>query len=242
MDYAEYGRPGGKRVSPQEFIQLASPKFRERGILPYCAACGEPVDPYGVHTPGGATRFDHANRPEDANPLDDCILADRNPRFKGMHPSSFDSEHGQQLREKFFDLENLKRTYCFMWKLCGAKNFPIRSLVKTLERADKKRIWSYSGIPLWTIPYILLTLDNFTHNKGFGFHFFIQKKKSSYLDDLWSGQSNNNLCKVFTDSGQLIEKSSSQNPMPITEDNFIKLSSDNDWVEQRYMEIVLQCR
>lgn len=246
MDYAEYGRPGGKRVSPEEFIQQASPRFREKGIFPYCEACGQRVDPYGVHTPGGPRRFDHVNLPKDADPLDDCILANRNSKFKGMHPSSFDSEHGKQLRENFFDPENLKRTYCFMWKFCGAGNFPIKSLIKTLERADKKRIWSYSGIPLWTIPYILLTLDNFIHNnkygKNYNFHFFIQKNKSSCLDDLWSGRSKNTLRKVFTDSGRLIEKATPQNPLPITEANFIEFSSDNSWIEQKYIDIVLKYR
>lgn len=242
MDYACYGRPGGPKVTPQEFIRRASPRYKERGIFPYCEACNARVDLYGVHTLEGPTRFDHADLPNDADPLDDCILANRNPRFKGMHPRSFNSEHGKRLREEFFDSDNIRRVYCFMWKLCGPKNFPIKSFIKSLERADKKKIWSYSGIPLWTIPFILLTLDNFIHHKGFGFHFYIKKKKSTSIDDIWSENGKNSLCKVLTSSGELLEKTTIQNPLQISEDVFLELSSENSWIDQQYVNLILRNR
>lgn len=229
MNYACYGKPCGDRVTPQEFIRRASPRYKERGIFPYCEACGEKVDLYGVHTPNGPTRFDHANFPTDADPLDDCILANRNARFRGMQPESFDFPHGQQLRKNFFEEENLKRAYCFMWNLCGKNNFPIKSMRKCIERADRKNIWAYSGIKIWCIPYILLTLENFFHHKNYYFHFYINKKKSTFLSNIWTKNESAKLYKVFTDSGKSIEKSPN-NPLIFSENNFLTISNNTSWI------------
>lgn len=237
MDYACYGRPGGPKVTPQEFIRRASPRYKERGIFPYCEACNERVDLYGVHTPGGPTRFDHANLPEKADPLDDCILANRTPRFQGMQPSNFDIEHGKELRKNFFEHENLKRAYCFMWKLCGKGNLPIKTVKKCLARADRKRIWDYSDIPLWCIPYILLTLENFTHCNGFKFHFYIKKKKTSYIDDIWNGY-NTTLRKVFTETGDLMISKFVENPLDISLSKYNEVTNDHSWVLDNVIDMI----
>ena len=234
MKRACYGK-GGKLVTPQEFIRRASPRYKERGIFPYCEACGQKVELYGVHNPEGPSRFDHQNLPDGADPLDDCVLANRNSRFKGMQPTGFDVNHGKKLRDDFFQDEFFGKTYCFMWKMCGKGNFPFNKFKEILNRADTKRIWEYSKIELWTIPYILLTLANFMYNNKYFFHFFIDKKKSSAINEIWENENKTSICKVFSDSGKLFSFGNIPNPLSISRANFNTYSSDCNFITEDFL-------
>lgn len=239
MNYACYNYPGGELVTPQEFIKRATPDYKNKGIFPYCEACGERVDLYGVHNHNGPSRFDHPNLPAEANPLDDCVLANRNKRFRGMQPSGFDLKHGQQLREEFYKITFIKKTYHFMWALCGRNNFPISKFESILKRAEKKKIWAYKDIMLWTIPYILLTFENFKYTSGIEFHFYIDKNKTTFINEIWNHPGKTFLCKVFSDTTKLI-KSSHYNPLSINKDNFEKISQDYNFIKDEQLSNILK--
>lgn len=162
VDVACIGSPAGQLVTPRDFVRLATPRFQSRGIFPYCQVCQEILEVYGVNTPAGPSRFDHANLPPDADPLDDCVLARRNSRLRGLEPDALDPGQGKSLRSQFFEPGNLRSAYAFCLHMCRKNNLPAEKFRSMLARADRKRIWAYAGIPLWTVPYILLTLENFT--------------------------------------------------------------------------------
>lgn len=237
MKKARYGGMAGPLVDPVEFLARATANHRQKGIFPYCDACGEVVHLYGVHTPNPQTtsRFDHPNMPDGADPLDDCILADRNPRFRGMQSDGYDDARGKVLRAQFFEPEFLAQAYAFCLNLCRARNIPPDLFRATLRRADKKRIWSYVGIPLWAVPYILLTLENFqaTSKNGqeYGFHFVFQKPRGSGgtgIAALWSSQKGCKISKVFSDNGSPVR--TGDNPYPVSEVAFVDMAGDSSWV------------
>lgn len=234
MERACYGK-GGELVTPQEFIRRASPRYKERGIFPYCEACGQKVELYGVHNPEGPSRFDHPNLPDGVDPLDDCVLAKRNNRFKGMQPTGFDENHGKELRDTFFQDEFIKRTYCFMWRMCGIGNFPFKKFEEILHRADAKRIWAYSKIELWSIPYILLTLANFIHKNKYEFHFYIDKNKSSSINEIWENEGRTHIYKVLSISGIKFDYGQIENPVEISRDTFDKYSVDCDFLTENFL-------
>lgn len=126
MEKACYGGATGPEVGAIEFFEKAGANHKEKGIYPYCKSCKEIVHLYGVHTPNPNTpkRFDHADRLPGANPLDDCVLANRNPRFKGMEPDDWDDVRGAIIREQFFKKENLAIAYAFCRNLCRKGNLP----------------------------------------------------------------------------------------------------------------------
>jgi hypothetical protein len=234
MKQACYKRPKGEHVTPQEFIRRASPDYKALKIFPYCPMCDQIVEVYGVHSPNGPSRFDHRNLKDGENPLDDCILANRNFRFRGMLPGHLNEEHGKILRQEFFQEKNLRQAYSFMLNVCGTGNLPINLFINCIIRADKKKIWSYADIPLWATPYIMLTLENFyIKNNSYPFHFYIDKTYSKPLNELWESQNRASLCKVFSDSGKLIRsKSDMPNPLKISKENYFKFSNDGNWIEE----------
>ena len=51
----------GRLVTPEQFISLEGPGYRERGVLPRCPQCDAPLFPYGVHSLKVTSRFDHTD-------------------------------------------------------------------------------------------------------------------------------------------------------------------------------------
>lgn len=228
MKYACYRIPGGEQVTPEEFIRRASPEYKKKGIFPYCPACGIKVELYGDHNPNVPSRFDHPNLPKGTDPLDDCILANRGKRFQGLQPEKIDPEYGKSLRKNFFEIENLKKAYFFMWKICGKGTIPFEKVRGCIVRADKKGIWKYEGLPIWCVPYILLTFENFAVESRTPFHFFIDKKKTTYINDIWKTD-RTRLVKVYSDSGRAVKSNGIENPVEISEIKYNDITANISW-------------
>jgi hypothetical protein len=239
MEKARFGSVHGPLVSPEEFHIRATPQYKLRGIFPYCDSCHELVHLYGVHTPNPATipRFDHQDLPPDADPLDDCILANRNARFRGLEPDGYDDARGQSIRSRFFDTEFLAQAYVFCLSLCRQGNLPAAKFRSMLRRADKKRIWSYVDIQVWSIPYILLTLENFSSKtkdgREYAFHFTFQKPRGTKVSALWTRQQECRLVKVFSKSGEPIQ--ADDNPLWVSEQTFQDKSTNTSWITPDFL-------
>ena len=233
MERACYGVPGGDLVTPEEFAAKAGPRYKEQGIRPYCEACGEQVEVWGLHSPNVVSRFDHRDLAADADPLDDCVLANRG-RFRGLEPDGWDDERGRIMRARFFEDENLQAAYSFCLHMCGQGNLPAAAFLSMVARADRKRVWSYVDIPLWTIPYILLTLENFTGRarqtgNPFGFHFLFGKPRGTKASALWDGGQECTIRKVFSRDGELVR--GGENPFPVSDEAFKRKAGDPGWVK-----------
>lgn len=245
MDRARYGSVHGPLVSPVEFFTRATANYKQKGIFPYCDGCGEIVHLYGVHTTNRDTipRFDHQDLLPDADPLDDCILANRNPRFHGLQPGGYDDARGRVIRAQFFEAGFLAHAYVFCLNLCRKGNLPAAQFRSMLRRADRKRVWAYVDIQLWAIPYILLTLENFSakskNNQEYGFHFVLQKPRGSGagIATLWAPQQGCRISKVFSSNGKPVQ--ADDNPYPVSEPAFVEKSGDTAWITQDFLRALV---
>ena len=231
MDKARIGK-NGPLVTVSQFLAKAGPNYKEREIFPYCPACDERVEVYGAHSLNVTSRFHHPDRAKDADPLDDCHLANRNDsRFQALQPSRWDYEQAQRIKRCFCEPKNIAMAYNFMLQLCRRGNLPVGSFHKCLERADKKGIWAYTDIPLWVIPYILLTLCQFK-SSTYAFHFVFDKPLKSHADVLWK----TNSCflnKVFSSSGDLVQ--TSDNPFPVTLRSYLDKGRNVEWIQDHLL-------
>lgn len=243
MDQACYGRPNGPLATPTQFVQRATPQYKAKGIFPYCKACQEVVHVYGVHSPNPNTtpRFDHADRAPDADELDDCVLANRSARQRGMEPPGWDDEHAEGLRACFYEEDNLREAYGFCLAMCRKGNLPAETFKSMLRRADKKRIWAYADIPVWAIPYVLLTLENFVGKKKDGgtydFHFVFDKPRRTNASALWERSSECQLVKVFSKSGDPVK--ADDNPFPVSADALVVKAGDVSWIRSDFLRLLI---
>lgn len=243
MELAHLGSPKGPLVDPVTFIKMATPEYKKRGIFPYCDGCQEIVHTYGVHTPNPDTvpRFDHADLLPDADPLDDCILANRNARYRGLGPDGWDDERGRVMRSQFFEEENLRLFYAFCLALCRNGNLPTAKFRSMIRRADKKRVWAYVDIPLWAIPYVLLTLENFVAaarngKRPYAFHFIFNKPAGTNVSALWKQSSQCEVAKIFSSNGKPVAVD--DNPFPVTEEALINKAGDTSWITAAVLQML----
>jgi len=242
MKIACYGQPRGPFVSPQRFHELASSEYKTKGVFPFCPQCSEQLDLYGINN-WSLSRFDHQNRDPELDPLDDCILANRtDSRFKGLEPDGWDYERGERLRKEFMQDENLKVAYAFCLNLARKGNLPASKFRSMIKRADKKQIWSYSDIPLWVVPYILLTLENFVQEAkvssgksttGYEFHFVFEKPSRTTASALWNPVVATSIKKIFS-GGTIVN--SDDNPFPILEDQMRLKAGKTNWIRADFLQ------
>ena len=240
MEKAKFGE-NGPLVTPEQFIQQAGNRYPDE-IKPICPACKEPVFPHGVHSPNTTSKFNHYPLPPEADPADDCILAERQKkRFAGMYPSGWDEQHGKILRDTFFTEDNIRLTYGFMFSLCGKGNFPLKTFVQCIMRADSKNIWSYKNIPLWIMPYIFLTFYTYPHDgDGKKVYFYFKKSASQSASELWIQSWKCKLMKVYKDSGNVYK--CSNNPCTLNKDIPRKLAGNTSWISQNIISRILELR
>jgi hypothetical protein len=243
VEKARLGRVDGPLVDPAQFLARATPRYKEHGIFPYCDACHEIVHLYGAHStnPAIIPRFDHPDLPPDADPLDDCVLANRNPRLRGLSPDGYDDVRGKRIRDQFLDSDQLRQAYAFCLDLCRKGNLPAAKFRSMLHRADRKRVWSYSGIQAWAIPYVLLTLENFSaRSKGgkeYGFHFVLQKPRGTNISALWSPNQECRLSKVFSSDGKPVV--AQDNPYPVSKAAFASKAGDTSWITPEFLRTLI---
>lgn len=225
------GKPNGKLVFPEEFLRLAGNDYKNKQIFPYCPECDEKLVISNASNVSNKTFYRHyPNNAIDENGIESCSLREKKSNRQGWYCSSFDFQRGERIKRAFMQKENLIRAYAF----CGIlrnQDFKFEEFKEILLLADKKKIWSYSDIHLWAIPYILLTLRDFEHSKGFKFHFVLHKQgNNNYsLTELLSSQSE--IQKVFSNNGKLMGLSPN-NPFPISEKSYLALLEQNQWKTQ----------
>lgn len=226
-----YAYPNGDLKSAEEFLKLAGNRYQERRIFPYCPECDERLSISNASNTDKKTYYRHyPSKDLDDNMIEACSLREKSSNRQGWYCTSFDFQRGKTIREKFLAKENLIKAYTFCGVLLNQK-FTFAEFKEMLKLADRKKIWAYSDIQLWAIPYILLTLKDFEHTKGFGFHFVLHKQGNNNkpLSELLASQVE--IEKVFSNSGKLMGKSPN-NPYPISEESYVELLEKNSWKMQ----------
>lgn len=142
----------GRYVTATEFLAEVGPNYKKKSIIPECPCNGCSLYIHGASSPNTPSKFSHM-------PKQNMECRCRNDYDGPLGISGYDS---LLFKDEFCKEENIKRIYQLCLSACGKGNFPVSKYVELIKRADNLNIWAYVGIKLWMVPYILLTLDDFT--------------------------------------------------------------------------------
>lgn len=193
-------------VTPEEFVAIAGPNWREKGLLPICPCCGEQIFAWAPHSPRAPSSFHHRKHstcPLSSNP---------DPRYSHLRPSGWDFDAGARLKAVFCEPDNLRQGYAVCHRLCK-KRLKSLEFVSLCREADRRNVWAYRQLPLEAVPYILVTLMDFLEEdqsqretgfpRTYSYRFVLQKpSKASAIDAMWLRPENCRLQAVFADSGK----------------------------------------
>lgn len=201
-----------KQITPKEFASEFGANYKENNIFPTCIHCGEKVFTYGTSSINVTSRFKHFNDRS----------CDPSPIGGGNHPG-FDLIFGEKIKEEFCRTDAIIKAYVLCLNIVGKGNFPVSTFINLCRKADKKNIWSYIGVELWMIPYMLLTLDDFSvtshNNNTFNIRFVLDKTFNLLLQER-----NCNIEKIYTDSQNLIRS------FPVSSNNYQQV--EINWIKQ----------
>ncbi|WP_338705638.1 hypothetical protein [Pasteurella multocida] len=223
-----YKQPQGELCTPEEFLRRAGNNYKVHNIYPYCPECDEKLVISSQSVTNKLTHYRHypLSNSEEVNLLSTCSLRNKTSNRQGWYCDNFNFSQVGKLINKFLNKDNLLDSFFFCWKLCGTKNLDLTDFGEILDLAIKKKVWAYAALELWQIPYIFLTLRDFTYQDRFYFHFILHKQKDNNLSISSIFNTPTELQKVFTDSGTLMSKSPN-NPLPVSKDAFEKMVENN---------------
>ncbi len=212
-----------------------------------CPACGESLFVSAANSMVKTASFNHYAHPVEEN---HCSLSYQyHPTYSWLKnvPQELSAERAALLRHEFFQTDNLRRAFTFLTSLTGkgAVTSPVFSLL--LRKADEFGIWKYSGLPVWAVPYILLTFIDFivrpTAKPVYVLRFIVEKPPRSKLTTTWLQPGQCKLAKYFVNKGKANKlfgtvapgkaaPVSARNPNPLTfsEEEFKRITADTSWI------------
>lgn len=119
---------------------------------------------------------------------------------------ALDAHQARQLRLGFPSAtEEVSVAYAFVSRATGYR-CSMAEFVDLVRRGDRKGVWGYVNLQSWAVPFILLSLGNFTTKSGIPFHFVFHKDRSIRASP-WHDAKGARLLKHFTGSGNLFTRS-----------------------------------
>ncbi len=224
-------------VTPEMFVARHGPDWKRRGIRPpVCPACGEPLHLYGIHSVKAPAAFHHPDGSQ-------CPLSrSPDPRYAHLVPSDWDLAAGHRLKERFCEKQNLKEGYAACHALCFG-HLSATEFLELCRRADRKNVWSYKGITLEVLPYILVTLMDFpvneTVNRSYPLRLVLQKQPREPIDALWLHPGECRLIPHFAD-----EKGKRMTRLPerrIPDPEIERRRTDTGWISDALLRKLRQC-
>lgn len=229
MRFASFGR-NGPLIEFEDYIAQMGGNPTNRRTLPFCPLCRRELHTYGAHSVRVAGRFDH---PDNSQNCPWSSTAD--PRYRRLRPAIVDLSQAPFLRQQCLSNSNLAAIYQVCLELCGRGNLPMPTFRGLLQEADQRNIWAYGGMPVWTVPYILLTLEDLVGVRRDGGQYsfrFVLRKRSGHVDDLWMTTDQCRLEKVFANGTRM---NMNGNPFEISAAAYATLSQATHWITQTHL-------
>lgn len=220
----------GEVVTPEAFMALAGADYREEGRYPTCPACKGRLEPYGVHSTTVPSRFDHPNG-------SDCPLSSTpDKRYAHLSPHAWDPDGGTRLFAEFCQPENLKSAYMVCKSILG--HLTGMEFQRLCFQALRWNVFSYRGITLDILPYILVTLADFSvdNDRKHPIRVVLSKPKGP-IDALWLHPEQCVLRFFFADTGNPMRRPELPIPYPEAE----SARNDTAWISKRLYEILEEC-
>lgn len=176
----------------------------------YCIFCKKICHARGLFTASRyRPHFSHKREPDNAEL---CPLSSKTTRFKYLSGLGSNSEKAKQVKNSFFEFDNLKKAYLICRKLRGGKGKLAQDeFIKMVKVADSIGIWGYSYLPEWGIPLLLMLMSNHeTPNGGASFFYELNKDRSHVNESWW--KRNVRLEAHWVSSGEKIVAKEDKNP------------------------------
>lgn len=146
-------------------------------------------------------------------------------------------ERGREIRDALSKGDNIKRLYTFFLNLCGtSSDLDVEKFRQLIKEGDRRRVWSLSGVTVWSAPFILLQLSNFKgiNEKGeeVSFHFYLERKENR------SKERTHSLHRVLRGGVPLNYPVGS--PYPMTKEVWNRYSKDYHWLNEEEHQTLLK--
>ena len=225
----------GRLVTPEQFIGLEGPGYREKGILPLCPQCEAPLSPYGVHSLKVASRFDHPDGSQ-------CPLSSTpDSRYAHLAPTDWDLEQGKRLRSALCDdptRASLKAVYAACLAMCGKLSGA--EFAAMCRKADHFQVWRYKGLTLTWLPYVLVTLMDLPVIEDYRsdpMRIVLHKPARTPLDTLWLHPEACTLRRFYADTGRPMAKP----PITIPYSRAKTAQGDTAWIRPALLAVIEKC-
>lgn len=104
------------------------------------------------------------------------------------------------LREAFVQPAQLARGYHFAFVVTGG-SCSTSQFANLIRNADRRGVWSFVGLRIWAVPFVLVTLDDFVSPRGIAFRLVMGRRRTAPRSFAWKGMETGVLRKYFADSG-----------------------------------------
>jgi len=169
----------GHKISIEEFIMRYGNDASDKGEHAICPVCRGLLFIRGNHNNKKCPHFAHARHA-------DCIVV-RQGKEKYSHLTPVEQNPQIISKRKADFLELTDKTYIKCHTICD-KRLKFTEYYELLRVATNKKMWSYRGLELECIPYILLTYCDLTKRKNrsrnFNLRFVFNSDVKNY-SDLW---------------------------------------------------------
>lgn len=186
-----------QNIDPETFSKKYQADYDNGLIYPVCPNCERRLYLCAIHSIKRKAYFKH---PKESG---DC-------EFLGIKKAknfpSYDFNNNKII-EELENQENIKRIYAICLELIGKRSkFKHKEMRELIDIAKRKNIFYYKGLEIWMIPYILLTLKDFSiwqkdRKKTYQIRFVM---KNILIKILTKQNIKNKIQKVFSDSGKII--------------------------------------
>lgn len=198
----------GRLVDVPGFIARAGPRFRERKLYARCPECDAQVYPQHAEGPRDPS-FNHW-----PNAAEGCWLATHsNANLGVLGNGAVDHSRGALLRDEFL-ADYAPRSYALLRNVTLQPAPTVAEFIRLVRRADGRGLWSFAGMEVWMMPFILPLLDEFAGVR-FPYHFVMRRGPTRTL--LMNGGRDLLLDRVFSRGGESTKaKPEVPNPLPVS--------------------------
>jgi hypothetical protein len=218
-----------------------------------CPLCDEFVFLSGVRSLKKTASFNHHSRKDSEAK---CSLSySTHPSYEWLKNVDIEEieSRAAALKAAFFQTDNLKKAFTFLTSLAGKGAVSSAVFALLLQKADKLEIWKYAGLPVWAVPYILLTLTDFVVRRpskpAYIVRFIVDKPPRSKVNATWLTPGQCKLVKYFVNDGKATKmfrsvpstpaKSATRassfpvisNPLAFSAEEFARITANTAWIK-----------
>ncbi|WP_332852677.1 hypothetical protein [Duganella sp. S19_KUP01_CR8] len=211
-----------------------------------CPGCGEVLFVSAAASVKKTASFNHRKRQlgEEHCPLSYPY----HPSYSWLPeaPEGAVDARAEALKRQFYEKENLQRAFVFLVNLTGKGAMSSAVFALLLNKANKLGIWNYAEMPIWAVPYILLTLTDFVVRPKAGMperiRFVIDKPLRSELKTTWLTPGQCSLARLPVQLGRVNSAKQQARtrpmigtykiPLAFSETIFLDLTKDTSWLHE----------